>query len=136
MSMGNQGKDDTHFINWVFLNIFLPMAPILIRLAIVIFSNSTPQVLVSSELLFFNMIICVLVLNLLHDKNSRIEYMLEKFLGVIIVLDVVLLVLIYSNNEHGGGIHSTTIVLAVLVIILAFFYKRKLVVDMKGAQND
>lgn len=133
--MCNKGNDDTHFINWIFLNIFLPMAPIFIRLLIVVFSNSAPQILVSSELLFFNMIICVIVLNLLHNKNSRIEYILEKFLGLIIVLDVVLLVIIYSNNEHGGSIHSTTIILAILVIILAFFYKRKLIVDMKGIKD-
>lgn len=76
------------YILWVILNIILPISPLLLKLAISFFG--TDEVLKTSifdsvELVFYNLFICITILNMLSEKDSQIEYIL-KFIFILICI--------------------------------------------------
>ena len=83
------------YILWVILNIILPISPLLLKLAISFFG--TDEVLKTSifdsvELVFYNLFICITILNMLSEKDSQIEYILYyRFISFIFDL--------YRNRE-------------------------------------
>lgn len=90
------------FISWIMLNIALPTAPVLIKLVITIFADETRisvAVLDSVELLYYNLFICVIFLNLLgeHESKNLVEYIMNYLFILIAILDLILIFLNYAN---------------------------------------
>ena len=113
------------YILWVILNIILPISPLLLKLAISFFG--TDEVLKTSifdsvELVFYNLFICITILNMLSEKDSQIEYILKFIFILICIIDLLVLFLIYTGtgNEKCKGY---AVFLSVLVPIFALIYK-------------
>jgi len=111
------------FGTWFFFNIVLPLAPVFIKLVIEIFGDAERiviHVLESSELLYFNFVICVLFLYHLLKKRqkNRIEYWMEIGAFLIIILDIILLVLIYVGQQASKRIMIAAIIISVLVPVI------------------
>ena len=91
------------YILWVILNIILPISPLLLKLAISFFG--TDEVLKTSifdsvELVFYNLFICITILNMLSEKDSQIEYILKFIFILICIIDLLVLFLIYTGTGN------------------------------------
>jgi hypothetical protein len=92
-----------YFISWVFINIFLPLTPFILRIFIMLMSKdggiNTNKILELPELLFFSIYISVVNLNINFDGEKGIfEFVLRFFVVLIIILDCIVLGMIYSGN--------------------------------------
>ena len=90
------------FIIWVLINIVLPFTPFLLKVFINYYSTtgklSFEQVAESSELIFYSITTCVIILNInLNDSKSGFEFALKIFTLVIMIFDFVLLSLAYGK---------------------------------------
>ena len=114
---------------WVGFNLILPLTPVIIKVLIAFFGDSTKisvTILESVELLYYNFIICVIGLYGLIGKENKtgIEYWIEFGTSLIILTDVVLLMLIYGRQESTERIRTTSVIISALVPVAAFFKKR------------
>ena len=119
-----------NFILWFAFNILLPLTPVFIKLSITIFGNSQKiivTVLDSSELLYFNFIICVIFLyEMIRKENkSGLDYWMELGAFLIIILDIVLLMLIYGNQDATNRIKICSLIISILVPIVVSVRKYK-----------
>lgn len=75
-----------NYISWIMINIALPISPVLIKLTIAIFADNTKisvAILDSVELLYYNLFICVIFLNL-SGRNETVN-LIEYFLKYIFI---------------------------------------------------
>lgn len=122
---------------WAAFNLILPLTPVVIKVLIAFFGESTKisvTILESIELLYYNFVICVIGLyGLIRKENkSGIEYWIECGSAFIILMDVVLLMLIYGRQESTERIQIASVIISSLVPIVAFFKKR---FDINHSEN-
>lgn len=116
------------FISWIMLNIALPTAPVLIKLVITIFADETRisvAVLDSVELLYYNLFICVIFLNLLggHESKNLVEYIMNYLFILIAILDLILIFLNYANMA-SYRCSVASIILSIAVPSVVSIYQR------------
>lgn len=116
------------YIGWLFFNIFLPLLPVLVKLCIVIFGNGINlkiELLDSSELLYYNFVICVLYLyGVIRKRFLRvIESLIAMFAFFIIVIDLVLLVIVYLRLQSSYALKIVSVILSILVPIVASYHE-------------
>ena len=115
------------FISWLITNIVLPILPVVIKLLIVIFADNkkiSVAVLDSMELLYYNLFICVVFLNLLGECEhiKLIEYVMRCIFTVIILLDLLLIFMSYAEiASYKCSIMA--IVLSIVVPIVVSIYQ-------------
>lgn len=115
------------FISWLITNIVLPILPVVIKLLIVIFADNkkiSVAVLDSIELLYYNLFICVVFLNLLGEceRIKLIEYVMHCIFSIIILLDLLLIFMSYAEiASYKCSIMA--IVLSIVVPIVVSIYQ-------------
>ena len=115
------------FISWIVINIALPTAPVLIKLAITIFADTTKisvAVLDSVELLYYNLFICVIFLNLSGEREhvNLIEYVMKYIFIIIAILDLILIFLNYADIA-SYKCSAAAIILSITVPIVVSIYQ-------------
>lgn len=116
-----------NYISWIMINIALPISPVLIKLTIAIFADNTKisvAILDSVELLYYNLFICVIFLNLSgrNETVNLIEYFLKYIFILVAMLDLILIFLNYSKlASHRCSV--VAIILSILVPIVVSIYQ-------------
>lgn len=115
------------FISWIVINIALPTAPVLIKLAITIFADTTKisvAVLDSVELLYYNLFICVIFLNLSGEREhvNLIEYVMKYIFIIIAILDLILIFLNYADIA-SYKCSVAAIILSITVPVVVSIYQ-------------
>ena len=121
-------KQNNSFIVWFSFNILLPLTPIFIKLSITIFGDEQKilvDVLDSTELLYYNFFLCVILLYQIvcKDHKSILEYWMILGSWIIIILDIVLLMLTYGHQDAPARIKTASIIISTLVPIIAAVYR-------------
>lgn len=119
------------FSQWLTYNIIIPLSPVFIKLVISIFGDTTKivvNVLDSTELLYYNFVICVIFMyNITQkQKKTRVEYWMEIGAVVVIILDIILLMLVYGKQQSSGKVHVASIIISVLVPIVVTVHKQNM----------
>ena len=101
---------------------------LLVKLCIVIFGNGINlkiELLDSSELLYYNFVICVLYLyEAIRKQFLRvIESLIAMFAFFIIVIDLVLLVIVYLRLQSSYALKIVSVILSILVPIVASYHE-------------
>lgn len=115
------------YISWIAINILLPISPVFIKLAINIFADNKKisiVVLDSVELLYYNLFICVIFLNLSvgHEHINFIELIMKYIFVLICILDLILIFLNYAEIE-SYKCSVAAIVLSIFVPIVVSIYQ-------------
>lgn len=115
---------------WFTFNIMLPLTPVLIKLFITLFGEEDSvfvSIIDSTELLYFNLVICVILLYELirQEAKSGLEYWIEFGAALIIIFDIVLLTLTYVKLGATERIRVASLIVSILVPIVASVRKYK-----------
>lgn len=118
------------YSTWLFFNILLPLTPVLVKMTILIFGNEErpiPNVLDSTELLYYSFVICIITIYdvAIKDKKSLLESWMLLTITVAPVINVVILVMIYLNIHSAPLTKIYSISTAVLIPILASRNKKE-----------
>lgn len=119
------------FYRWLTYNIILPLSPVFIKIVITLFGDPRKivvNVLDSTELLYYNFVICVIFrYNIMQKpKKTRVEYWMEAGATVVTILDIILLMLVYSRQQASEKVHTASIVISLLVPIVVTVHKRRM----------
>lgn len=119
------------FSQWLTYNIIIPLSPVFIKLVISVFGDTTKivvNVLDSTELLYYNFVICVIFMYNITQKQekTRAEYWMEIGAVVVIILDIILLMLVYGKQQSSGKVHVASIIISVLVPIVVAVHKQSM----------
>lgn len=92
------------FLIWILINLILPLTPFFLKIFINYFGGNGILTLrnaaESSELIFYSISICVVMLNInLDEPKSYFEFILNIFVYVILILDFVMLSLLYGKHN-------------------------------------
>ncbi len=116
---------NSNFFVWIMLNIGLPMSPLIIKKAINFFGTdqiAKLSVLDGVELIYYNLFLCVIMINLLSGKKMLIENILKVVFIVICVVDIVILILFYLQLNNDNCFRYS-IMMLILVPLLLGIYK-------------
>lgn len=118
-----------NYIRWIFINLFLPLIPFLLRIFIMLMSKNgdidSDKILELPEIIFFSIYICIVNLNINYEgKKGIFELTIRIFISTIIFLDCIVLGMIYSGNI-GINMLPFSIISSVLPAVIAPIYKFK-----------
>lgn len=117
------------FITWMAINILLPILPVAIKWGISLFADGNKisvTILDSVELLYYNLFIDVIFLNIAKNKENLtiIETILQFVFYAIIILDLVLITINYVNLA-SKRCATIAIILSIVVPIVVSVYQWK-----------
>ena len=117
------------FLNWLVINVLLPLLPVIIKLMLTIFANTekiSVTILDSVELLYYNLFISVIYFNLEKEKNTLtlFETFIQYCIVMVIIVDLILITLNYVKLA-SNRCSVVAIILSVVIPIFVSVYKWK-----------
>jgi len=117
------------YLQWIFINMILPLAPLVVRLFIIFISSesisNSLNIYNLPELVFYSFYLCAVVLNINIDGTKNIfESLLRFFMFLLVVFNSLTLGIIYSNNA-GDNIRKYIFIAVVIPILITPIYKYK-----------
>jgi hypothetical protein len=90
------------YIIWIMVNILLPFCPFSLKMLVNYFSLtgflSFSAVAENTELIFYSLTICIVILNINIDEDkSLFEWIFKMVIGLIAVLNIIILTMAYSK---------------------------------------
>lgn len=131
--MTSRDRVNTYII-WCILNLVIPLSPLALKITISFFGSAEilkVDIFDSVELVFYNLFICITILNMLSGKESCIEIILKYAFITICLVDLVVLFLIYTNAANDRCRQYAKI-LTFLVPVFALVYKFRCISDEQG----
>ena len=131
-----KGRERAQLAIWGCFNIVLPLLPILIKLAINIASKKQILIINDGELLYYNLILCLLHVDLIKSINSCSEVIYSIIICIIGIVDIVFIVIMYTDLATSV-VSGYSIVLAIIMPISLMI--RKLLKELsvkEGAKID
>ena len=119
------------FFGWIIANLGLPLAPLIIKILICIFSKVKVNIFDSIELILYSFFICIILIDITSQQNNVYGKMLNTVLIIFCIIDIVLMVLLYLNIGNIGCI-IYALVMAITTPVFAFMYKRKEIIKSGG----
>lgn len=119
--MDKRTKQD--YVTWIFINLMLPLLPIMIRGLIIFFGDRTKFSIIlldSAELFYYCLFICVISLNEISQDQrlfTGILWFYRTLDVIVIIIDVVMIMMMYLGAFRPG--ESSKIVSIILPSFMA-----------------
>ena len=117
-----------NYIGWLFINIFLPLLPVILKIILQIFGNSdkfSVAILDTSELLYYSLFVCVTFYNHSFQKKEIMVY--EAILRIAffftVLVDMTLIILLYTQANELVTCKMASLVLSIVVPISVALYE-------------
>ncbi len=120
-------KKANEFFIWSLLNIVLPISPLATKASINFFTDdqiSKIPILDGIELIYYNLFLCVTMINLLSGKKMFIENLMRVGLILICSLDFITLILFYLKLDNNKCLVYSKIMLFLVPTALAIYKYR------------
>lgn len=118
------------YIKWVFINIVLPVSPVLLKAVIAYFGKGEilkVSIFDSVELLYYNLFVSITFINILRKKSSITvgDCILHYTFGGICIVDLIVITLIYigmasSRCTAFAGLLS----ISVPIFVSVYYYSQ------------
>lgn len=122
-----KAKNVRKYLNWLIINIIIPLLPVLLKILICIFADHEKiiiTILDSSELLYYNFFICIMFLNLSFSKDEVpiYETILRLIICMVLIVDLGVIMLIYTNLESTYICKIASVLLSIIIPITVSVY--------------
>ena len=87
-------------LKWISMNILLPFLPILIKMFTNHFSTAKTEIWEPNDLLYYNFFICILLINLLKQKNNLFSYIVTIIAFILCIFDILLIAFIATGQQN------------------------------------
>lgn len=124
-------------VEWVILNLIVPLAPVVIKLAILFLGKDgilKTNIIESAELIYYNLFICIIFLNIINKKKETkiIEVVLENAFKIICVIDLIMIILIYLENQSKKVTYIAVILTVIIPVFVAVYYCNEVIGEEKN----
>ncbi|MCC8075535.1 MAG: hypothetical protein LIO95_06310 [Clostridiales bacterium] len=112
-------------VRWIFLNMFMPLLPMAIRVAIVFFSNSKAaalQIVELPELIYYTIFMCVICFSMFQERDTSTEKLFGYILGAVVLINLVFIFL-YYYGDLKSIVFGITVVMTIFTSLFTLVYK-------------
>lgn len=121
------------YVEWIMLNLILPLAPVVIKCAISVLGQDgilKASIIDSVELIYYNLFICIIFLNIV-DRKKKIK-LVEVFLSYVFkgicIVDLIMIILIYLEMQSiGVGIMAVVLTIIIPVFVAIYYYSEEVI---------